>query len=55
MMDKKYEHVEFEVSIGNYGNKFESGYISATTESTHSAYDGNLVLLNLHFMKNIPK
>ena len=44
MMDKKYDNVEFEVSMGSYGNKFESMSMLSLTESENSVYDGRHIL-----------
>lgn len=51
-IDKMYEGVEFEVSMGNHGNKFESdlGASVSTTEPQNPVFDGDLRLLSfVHF------
>uniref|UniRef100_H2ZAE2 C2 domain-containing protein n=1 Tax=Ciona savignyi TaxID=51511 RepID=H2ZAE2_CIOSA len=48
MIRKPLERIEFEVSIGNYGNKFDTevGAASSTTEPGNPVFDG----VNYHYM-----
>lgn len=42
MIEKSYENTEFEVSIGNYGNKFDADIAASasTTEPIAGKFDG---------------
>lgn len=42
LIDKSYENLEFEVSMGNYGNKFDAdmGAACSTTEASNPVFDG---------------
>ena len=42
LIDKCYENLEFEVSMGNYGNKFEAdvGAACSVTPPTNPVFDG---------------
>lgn len=49
MIEKAEEPIEFEVSMGNYGNKFdnETQASSATTEPIHATFGGTKIFVQL--------